>query len=115
MGGGSPTSPTRSPATIPADELRPARLRRRASQVAHLAAAQGPIVGGNSGRRPGPDQVRGRDQQDRPRAALTEKTISVIVKSLLDAGVVVESGFAKSTGGKRPVLLRLNDKELYAI
>ena len=49
------------------------------------------------------------------RSALTEKTISVIVKSLLDAGVVVESGFAKSTGGKRPVLLRLNDKELYAI
>lgn len=48
-------------------------------------------------------------------SALTEKTISVIVKSLLDSGVVVESGYAKSTGGKRAVLLRLNDKELYAI
>jgi predicted NBD/HSP70 family sugar kinase len=49
------------------------------------------------------------------RSALTEKTISVIVKSLMDSGVVVESGFAKSTGGKRPVLLRLNSGELYAV
>lgn len=49
------------------------------------------------------------------RSALTEKTISGIVKSLLDSGVVIESGYAKSTGGKRPVLLRLNDKELYAV
>jgi predicted NBD/HSP70 family sugar kinase len=49
------------------------------------------------------------------RSALTEKTISGIVKSLIDSGVVVESGYAKSTGGKRPVLLRLNDKELYAV
>jgi predicted NBD/HSP70 family sugar kinase len=49
------------------------------------------------------------------RSALTEKTISVIVKNLLDAGVIVEAGYAKSTGGKRPILLRLNDKELYAI
>ena len=49
------------------------------------------------------------------RSALTEKTISGIVKSLLDSGVVIESGYAKSTGGKRPILLRLNDKELYAV
>jgi predicted NBD/HSP70 family sugar kinase len=49
------------------------------------------------------------------RSALTEKTISGIVKSLIDSGVVIESGYAKSTGGKRPILLRLNDKELYAI
>jgi predicted NBD/HSP70 family sugar kinase len=49
------------------------------------------------------------------RSALTEKTISGIVKSLIDSGVVVESGYAKSTGGKRPILLRLNDKELYAV
>jgi predicted NBD/HSP70 family sugar kinase len=49
------------------------------------------------------------------RSALTEKTISGIVKSLIDSGVVVESGYARSTGGKRPILLRLNDKELYAV
>lgn len=49
------------------------------------------------------------------RSELTEKTISVIVKSLLAAGVIVEAGYARSTGGKRPVLLRLNDKKLYAV
>lgn len=49
------------------------------------------------------------------RSALTEKTISGIVRSLLDSGVIIESGYAASTGGKRPVLLRLNDKELYAV
>jgi predicted NBD/HSP70 family sugar kinase len=49
------------------------------------------------------------------RSALTEKTISGIVKSLIDAGVIVEAGYARSTGGKRPVLLRLNDKDLYAV
>src|SRR3954466_7873346 len=49
------------------------------------------------------------------RSALTEKTISGIVKSLIESGAVVESGFAKSTGGKRPVLLRLNDKDLYSV
>lgn len=49
------------------------------------------------------------------RSELTEKTISVIVKSLLDSGVIIEAGYAKSTGGKRPVLLRLNDKELVSV
>lgn len=49
------------------------------------------------------------------RSSLTEKTISGIVKSLLEAGVVVEAGRAQSTGGKRPILLRLNHQELYAV
>lgn len=49
------------------------------------------------------------------RSLLTEATISKIVKSLLEDGIIVESGFAKSTGGKRPVLLRLNDQMLYAV
>jgi predicted NBD/HSP70 family sugar kinase len=49
------------------------------------------------------------------RSALIEKTISGIVKSLIDCGVIVEAGYAKSTGGKRPVLLRLNDKDMYAV
>jgi predicted NBD/HSP70 family sugar kinase len=49
------------------------------------------------------------------RSFLTEATISKIVKSLLEDGIIVEAGFAKSTGGKRPVLLRLNDQRLYAV
>ena len=49
------------------------------------------------------------------RSGLTSPTISAIVKSLLESRIVIESGFAHSTGGKRPVLLRLNDKDLYAI
>jgi predicted NBD/HSP70 family sugar kinase len=49
------------------------------------------------------------------RSALAEATISKIVKELLTAGLVVESGFAESTGGKRPVLLRLNDVGRYAL
>jgi predicted NBD/HSP70 family sugar kinase len=49
------------------------------------------------------------------RSLLTEATISKIVKPLLADGIIVESGFAKSTGGKRPVLLRLNDQTLYAV
>jgi predicted NBD/HSP70 family sugar kinase len=49
------------------------------------------------------------------RSLLTEATISKIVKSLLEDGIIVEAGFAKSTGGKRPVLLRLNDQTLYAV
>jgi predicted NBD/HSP70 family sugar kinase len=49
------------------------------------------------------------------RSALAEATISKIVKELITAGLVVESGFAESTGGKRPVLLRLNDVGVYAL
>ena len=37
------------------------------------------------------------------------------MKSLIDSGTVVEPASRKSTGGKRPVLLRLNDKDLYAV
>lgn len=49
------------------------------------------------------------------RSALAEATISKIVKELLADGLVVQSGFAESTGGKRPVLLRLNDIGIYAV
>lgn len=49
------------------------------------------------------------------RSALAEATISKIVKELLSAGLVVQSGYAESTGGKRPVLLRLNDVGSYAL
>ncbi|WP_460798614.1 ROK family transcriptional regulator [Microbacterium sp. GXF0217] len=49
------------------------------------------------------------------RSALTEKTISVIAQSLIEAGLVVEAGLAESSGGKRPILLRLNHEGLYAV
>ena len=49
------------------------------------------------------------------RSALTEATISKIVKELLAAGVVVHSGYAESTGGKRPALLRLGGGGVHAV
>ena len=49
------------------------------------------------------------------KSALTEATISKIVKGLLAAGLVVPAGYAESTGGKRPVLLKLNNAGRYAI
>lgn len=49
------------------------------------------------------------------RSALTEATISKIVKELLAAGLIVPAGYAESRGGKRPVLLKLNDGGRYAI
>lgn len=49
------------------------------------------------------------------RSALTEATISKIVKELLAAGLVVQAGYAESTGGKRPALLKLNDSGVYAL
>lgn len=49
------------------------------------------------------------------RSALTEATISKIVKELLAAGLVVQAGYAQSTGGKRAELLRLNGGGLLAV
>lgn len=49
------------------------------------------------------------------RSALTEATISKIVKGLLAAGLIVPAGYAESTGGKRPVLLKLNNGGRYAL
>lgn len=49
------------------------------------------------------------------RSSLTEATISKIVKGLLAAGLIVPAGYAESTGGKRPVLLKLNNGGRYAI
>lgn len=49
------------------------------------------------------------------RSGLTEATISKIVRTLIDGGLVVEAGFAESTGGKRPVLLELNASSRYAL
>ncbi len=49
------------------------------------------------------------------RSVLTEATISKIVKELLATGLIVHAGYAQSTGGKRPVLLKLNDGGRYAL
>ncbi|WP_243062001.1 ROK family transcriptional regulator [Humibacter sp. RRB41] len=49
------------------------------------------------------------------KSGLTEATISKIVRALIVDGLVVEAGFAESTGGKRPVLLELNTASRYAL
>lgn len=46
---------------------------------------------------------------------LTGATISISVRKLLDEGLVVETGRAESTGGKRRVLLQLNHNSRYAV
>jgi len=48
-------------------------------------------------------------------SGLTGTSITRIVKSLIDEGLVVESGFGDSTGGKRPSLLELNRSARYAV
>ncbi|MFC9065326.1 MULTISPECIES: ROK family transcriptional regulator [Streptomyces] len=45
----------------------------------------------------------------------TGATISTVVRRLIDDGLVVESGHAESTGGKRRVLLQLNRSARYAV
>ena len=46
---------------------------------------------------------------------LTATSITRIIKSLIDAGLVVETGFGDSTGGKRPSLIELNLLARYAV
>ncbi|MCO1574545.1 ROK family transcriptional regulator [Crossiella sp. SN42] len=46
---------------------------------------------------------------------LTGATISLAVRKLLDEGLVLETGRAESTGGKRRVLLQLNHNARYAV
>ncbi|GAA2684919.1 MULTISPECIES: ROK family transcriptional regulator [Actinosynnema] len=45
----------------------------------------------------------------------TGATISTVVRKLIDEGLVVETGRAESTGGKRRVLLQLNHSARYAV
>lgn len=46
---------------------------------------------------------------------LSRATVSAIVDELLSDGIVVESGTAKSRGGRRPTLLQLNSKAGWVI
>lgn len=48
-------------------------------------------------------------------SGLTGASITRIVTKLLEEGVVVETGFGDSTGGKRPTLLALNSGSRFAI
>lgn len=49
------------------------------------------------------------------RMGLTEASVSRIVKQLVSAGTVVETGRGSSTGGKRPTLLQLNPAAGHAV
>ncbi|MFC7614066.1 hypothetical protein ACFQV2_11425 [Actinokineospora soli] len=46
---------------------------------------------------------------------LTGATISTVVRGLIEDGLVVETGRAESTGGKRRVLLQLDHSARYAV
>ena len=46
---------------------------------------------------------------------LTGATISIVVRRLIDDGLVIETGKTKSTGGKPRVLLQLNQTARYAV
>ncbi|MGC5170174.1 ROK family transcriptional regulator [Microbacterium sp. DT81.1] len=48
-------------------------------------------------------------------SGLTATSITRIIKSLIDAGLVVETGYGDSTGGKRPSLIELNLLARYAV
>tara|TARA_R110002020_G_scaffold57274_8_gene157829 strand:+ start:363 stop:1616 length:1254 start_codon:yes stop_codon:yes gene_type:complete len=48
-------------------------------------------------------------------SGLTATSITRVVKSLIEDGLVIETGFGDSTGGKRPSLLELNPRGGYAI
>src|ERR1700712_2151299 len=48
-------------------------------------------------------------------SGLTATSITRVVKSLIADGLVVETGFGESTGGKRPSLLELNPTGRFAV
>jgi predicted NBD/HSP70 family sugar kinase len=47
--------------------------------------------------------------------SLTPSTITNIVKELVNTGLVIEDGYAKSSGGRKPAKLRINDLFGYAV
>lgn len=49
------------------------------------------------------------------RSGLTPTSITRVVKSLIEDGLVVETGFLGSTGGKRSTLLELNTRARFAV
>ncbi|KJQ52776.1 ROK family transcriptional regulator [Microbacterium sp. SA39] len=48
-------------------------------------------------------------------SGLTATSITRIIKSLIDEGLIVETGFGDSTGGKRPSLIELNLPSRFAV
>jgi glucokinase-like ROK family protein len=49
------------------------------------------------------------------KTGLSKATISMLVEELLETGLVVESGFGDSSGGRPPLILRFNPDASYAI
>ena len=49
------------------------------------------------------------------RSGLTPTSITRVVKTLIEEGLVIETGFSESTGGKRSSLLELNTRARYAV
>jgi glucokinase-like ROK family protein len=49
------------------------------------------------------------------RTGLSKATISMLVDELLKTGLVVESGFGDSSGGRPPLILRFNPDAAYAV
>ena len=49
------------------------------------------------------------------RSGLTATSITRVVKTLIEEGLVIETGFSESTGGKRSSLLELNTRGRYAV
>lgn len=46
---------------------------------------------------------------------LSRSTISAIVQGLLATGIILESHRARSTGGRRPIVLKFNDEHLHVL
>ena len=49
------------------------------------------------------------------KTGLSRATISVLVDELIETGLVEESGFADSSGGRPPMILRFNPEAAYAL
>jgi len=49
------------------------------------------------------------------KTGLSRATISILVDELLETGLVAESGFADSSGGRPPMILRFNPDAAYAL
>lgn len=62
------------------------------------------------------DDAEGLSRADLARhLGLSRSTVSAIVQGLLASGLVVESHRARSTGGRRPIVLRFNDAHRFVL
>ena len=84
-----------------------------------MSTAVGPKVSHLSTQAALLDVIRGAGRISRVdlarRTGLTGATVSIVVRKLIDEGMVVEAGRAESTGGKPAVLLELDPDARYSI